>query len=260
VPPGPSAGGYNPPAPPPPPPGPPVGAYDPGRTTAPSPWGAPGGPNLDKPTGGPPPLGGYGPRPGPAGAADSPTPWQTPEPTARYASPPGNPGYPPAGPGYAPPGPPPYGAAPSYQQPPPAPAKSGNGCLKAFLIVLGISVVLSIVGVIGLFVVARGIVSSTFGTARPEDFELVADDMTCTLEGSRMEVSGSIENTTDHNQEFRISIEFVEGSSGPKLGEASAFSGSLRPGQSGTFRASAPIASQPSGLTCKVVDVSYFGS
>ena len=74
-----------------------------------------------------------------------------------------------------------------------------------------------------------------------------------------MAVSGTIQNTSDHNQEFRISIEFVEGTAGPKLGETSSLSGSLRPGQSTTFRASERLASQPTALTCKVVDVSYFG-
>jgi hypothetical protein len=74
-----------------------------------------------------------------------------------------------------------------------------------------------------------------------------------------MDVSGVITNKTDHNQEFRIKIDFVEGTDGPLLAEATTFTGSLTSGESMTFRESSPISRQPRALTCKVVDVSYFG-
>jgi hypothetical protein len=221
---------------------------------------------LDKPTGGPPFPGGYGPRPTAAfDSGDSPydpTPWQSPAPTAVFPSPTAPGGSPPpfrSEPTYAPVGPPPYpGSTYPPATPAPAPAKSGKGCLKAFLISLAVAVVLAIIAVVVLGVMTNRLVQNTIGTAKPEDFELSAE-MACNFDAGRMSMTGAITNTTDHNQEFRISIEFVEGKTGPKLGEATALTGSLSAGQSTGFRASSVVSSQPTGLTCRIVDVAYNG-
>jgi hypothetical protein len=221
----------------------------------------------------------------------APTPGQAPDQTAQYQLPPTEPG-PPAG-GHAPPGPPgpPSGYAPagSYAPPgnypppggyppaggyppqggyaappsayPAAPAKSNNGCLKALLISLVILIVL-VIGGVGVFVWgASRLVQNTFGTARPGDFELSSSDMTCEVSSTgSMTASGTITNKTDHSQAFRISIDFLEGSAGAKLGDATALSGSLSSGQSSTFRGSDFVTRQPRALTCKITDVSYAGS
>jgi hypothetical protein len=189
--------------------------------------------------GGPP--GGYAP-PGPAGPPQ---------------------GYPP-GAGYAPPGayPPAAGYAPDPSTyPPAAPAKSGNGCLKAFLITLLVLVVLSLAGVAAAIYGANRLWQNTVGTADPADYSLSGDDMTCTISSSGlMTAAGTITNKTDHPQAFRISIDFVEGTDGPTLGSGSGVSGSIPAGRSATFDATDSVSRQPQALTCKVTDVSYFGS
>jgi len=190
------------------------------------------------------------------GTEPQPAPWPSAEPAAPCHPAGGSSTYGERPPSYTPAGPPPYGTASNPYQP--APTKGGRGCLKAFLIFLAIGVLLSIIGIVVLFVAANRLVQN-FGTARPEDYELTQDDMTCTVTSGEMDVSGVITNKTDHNQEFRIKIDFAEGTDGPLLGEATAFTGSLTSGESMTFRESSPISRQPRALTCKVVDVSYFG-
>jgi hypothetical protein len=185
---------------------------------------------------GPPPGGGYAP----------------PGPPQGYGPPPGPPG--PGGYG-PPPGPP--GPAPGYG-PPPAPAKSGGGCLKIFLIVLAVVVVLGVVTVGGLAFAGKRLWDTSVGTANADDYSLEAADMACTVSGTTLTATGTIRNRTDHNQAFRVAIDFVE--NGTKLGDDSAITKSLSAGESATFRASRTVSKAPRALTCKVTDVAYFFS
>jgi hypothetical protein len=196
---------------------------------------------LPAPDSGPPP--GYGP---PGG----------------YGPPPGYPpaqppGYPP-GPGYSPaPGAPP--GAPGPYGPPPAPAKKGNGCLKAFAIVSVIVLVIGIGGTVALVYGANRWWQSTVGTARTSDYQIDTSAFTCSITPGRlMKATGNFTNKKDQAQAYRISIDFTEGSNGPKLGDAIAFTGTLNAGETKPFDANAVATRQPTAVRCKITDVSYF--
>jgi hypothetical protein len=124
-------------------------------------------------------------------------------------------------------------------------------------------VILGILAVGALYLGARKIVEgveNTFGPARAEDYELNSSDMSCDLEGSSsMTVSGTLTNKTSHRQNYSVSIDFLEGTNGPKLGNATGLTGSLAAGQTGRFEGNDFATRQPRALTCKVTGVSYAG-
>jgi hypothetical protein len=251
---------------PPSPPNPPGGETGPGDDSgsggfAPAPTPTPRQPPMAPPAdpGGPPP--GYGPPPAPG--------YSPPPPPASGYGPPPNPapvppgyGGPPPGYGAAPPG---YAAAPpaGYPGAPPAPPRSsGNGCLKAALITLGVVAVLVVVAVaVSIFAISR-FVQHSVGTADPADYDLPVSEMTCDLSSSgTMTVGGSFTNKSDHLQTFRISVDFFDTTTNTKVGSDPLITtGSLAAGESVTFEGSAFTSTKPRGLNCRVSDVSYAGS
>jgi hypothetical protein len=270
----PNPSGYDPPAPGLPGSGSPTPALSPDRTVImpPGGFGSPDQPPSGEQSGYAPPPG-FGPPPGghdqpPSGEQQgyAPAPGFGPPPGGDYPPPQGYapPGPPQGPPGYGPPGapagygPPPGPPGPGYAPggPPPTPAKSGGGCLKIFLIGTAVIVVLIVLTVGGLFFAGRAWWQNNVGTANPDDYALDAGDMTCSVSGSTVTATGTIRNRTDHNQAFRVSVDFVE--SGTKLGDDSAFTTSLAAGQSTTFRTSRTVSRPPKALTCKVTDVAYF--
>ena len=81
----------------------------------------------------------------------------------------------------------------------PAPASSSNGCLKAFLIVFAISMVLGIIVVVGsIFLVGKAVddVAKSFGVADAADYDLPSGDIKCSVDDvtGAMKASGTLTN------------------------------------------------------------------
>jgi hypothetical protein len=221
-----------------------------------------------------PPPGGYPPQqPGyQPPAAPPPQPGGYQPPAAPQYQPPAAPAPPPY---QAPPAAPPPGApaAPAYQQPgqfqpvnPAPPTSSGNGCLKAFLIVLAVVVVLGIVGTIGVVVlVGKSVdtISKTFGTADVGDYDVSVDK--CDIDGTTgiMTASGTFTNKADRTQAYSITVTFSTADN-TKLGEEGFIdTGSLTQGQKYQFNAtntSTIGGNAPNVIKCQVTSVNYFGS
>jgi hypothetical protein len=195
------------------------------------------------------------------------------------APPPG--GYPPQQPGYQPPQPPPAPGyqPPTYQAPPAQPAfqqpatfqpvnpqaSSGNGCLKAFLIIGGISAVLGIIiVVVVVFFVGSAVnevnetFSKTFGTADPADYDVVID--TCTVgDLGALEATGTITNKYKDRIAFQVTVDFNDPSNpNLKLGSSTDYSSGLSNGQSEAWSVTSFATGEPTAVECKVSDVSYF--
>jgi hypothetical protein len=206
--------------------------------------------------------------------SDVPPPGGYPPQQPQYPQQPAQPQYqpPPAQPQYqAPPAQPQYQAPPAqpqYQQPgqfqPVNPqASSGNGCLKAFLIVMAIGVVISIIGGIALvLVVGKAVdnVSKTFGTADAADYAV--DITACTVDSTTglLNAEGTLTNKADRKQAYNLTINFVSADN-TKLGSDSLiFTGGLDKGQKYQFTATGTSSASkpPDSIQCKQGDVSYF--
>lgn len=190
---------------------------------------------------------------------------------------PPQPPQPPPAPGYQP---------PTYQQPPAQPAyqqpayqqpaqfqpvnpsgDSGNGCLKAFLIIGGISAVLGIiVVVVVVFFVGSAVneVSTTFeksfGTAEAADYEVVID--TCTVgDLGALEATGTITNKDDARHAYSVTVDFFDpANTNLKLGGTTDYSSGLNSGQAESWSVTSFATGDPTEVECKVSDVSYFGT
>lgn len=184
------------------------------------------------------------------------------------APPPGGyqPPQPPTPPSYQPPTyqpPPAAPGQPMYQQPAqfqpvnPGASSSGNGCLKAFLIVSAISVVLGIIIVVAAVVLVGNAVDEIAGTADPADYEIVIDDCTVSEFGIA-EATGTITNkdSTDHG--FTIDVEFNAEGSTARAGSSSTFIDSLKPDQSEAWTITSSVTGDPTAIECKVSSVEYF--
>ncbi len=206
-----------------------------------------------------PPPGGYPQEPQPpAGGFPPPQPppapgYQPPAATPPYQAPPAQPGY----------------QQPAYQQPgqfqpagPPA-SNSGNGCLKAFLIIGGIGAVIAVIIVVAsIFLVGSAVneVSKNFGTADAGDYEITIDSCTVSSTGT-MEADGSITNKAKDRHAYTIDVDFFDpNKSNLKLGGSSDWTSGLNEGQSEAWSVTSYATSDPAEVECKVGDVSYFGT
>jgi hypothetical protein len=179
-------------------------------------------------------------------------------------------GYPqqPQQPQYQPPQPQYQQPQPQYQQPQqfqpvnPAAAKSGNGCLKAFLIVMAISVVLGVVGTVALIAFGTKVVNDNFGEAKTSDYAIDIPAGNCTLSSSGLaSVDGTLTNKSDTKHVFRLTVDFV-GTDGTKI-DTSPFvlTPSLSPGEKGSWTATAFTSStKGTDINCNVSKVEYFGT
>ena len=256
-----------PPAPEPPAPEPPAPAAEPPAPAAADLQSEPTTeetPAVVVPPDGPPPMGG---------------PPLAPPPGPPLAAPPGPPLAAPPGPPLAPP-PGAYGAPAA---PPPAPAKSGNGCLKAFLIVSAIVAVLAIaVFVLVAFVFKKGvdtlndkvaaqdkieqqtgIKSSSFNTEHPPQRDISVDDMDCTVDSSGdMMASGTVKNHSSKTSVYTVTISFRR--NGVEVASASDVLPTVDAGQTASWTANSATPAQ-GPFICKIyeierVDVEVFTS
>lgn len=214
--------------------------------------------------------------------SDAPPPggYQPPQPP----QPPSTPGYqPPAQPPYQPPAQPAYQAPgepayqqpgqPAYQQPGqfqpvnPNPSSSGNGCLKAFLIIAGISVVLGIIAVIAAVVLGGAAINevntqieNNFGVANAEDYEVVIESCTVS-EFGLVEASGTITNKDTARHAYSIEADFFDpGASDLKLGGSTTYTSGLNQDQSEAWSVTTSASGDPTEVECVVSEVSYFGT
>lgn len=172
--------------------------------------------------------------------------------------------YPPEqAPGYVAPPPPPaaYGPPPQPYAPYPAgayapPAKSGmGGCLKAFLVVLALTVVL---GGIGLVLAARA-VDDAVDDLDGRDADEVDDvtDLECGTDAAGdLRATFAVENDSSDRSNYVITIAF-EDADGNQLDTASAFVNALESGQR-TETEAITFTDAPDGFTCRVTDVERF--
>jgi len=182
---------------------------------------------------------------------------------------------PPQQPAYQPPPAAPQPPAGGYQQPPggyqqpqqfqpvnPAPASSSNGCLKAFLIVFAISMVLGIIVVVGsIFLVGKAVddVSKSFGVADAADYDLPSGDIKCSVDDvtGAMKASGTLTSKKSGRQAYQVKIDFLD-QDNTKLGSGSGFTGDLSQNQKGTWDTlSFDSQAADKKITCKVAEVDY---
>ncbi len=199
----------------------------------------------------------------------------TPPPVAPApAPPPAAPAPPPAAPPAPPPGAPP---ATAYAGPPPA-KKSGNGCLKAFLIVFAIAVVLGIGVVVAAgFLVKKGVdtvnsdakaeqkvedrtgISSNplfFNAKHPPHDDVSSGSMQCTTDTSgNMQASGTITNHSSNASTYTISVSFRQ--NGTEVGSGSDIVPSVSAGGTATWTANS-VTTVDGSFSCRITDVERF--
>jgi hypothetical protein len=174
-----------------------------------------------------------------------------------------------------PPGSAPYGAAPygAAVAPPATPAKSGNGCLKAFLIVFGILVVIGIaffvlvgfvfkkgVDTINDKVKAQnkieqetGIKSSSLNTTNPPQRDISADDMKCTTDSlGNMVAAGTVTNHSSKASVYTVTISFRRNS--VEVGTGIDVLPSVSAGEKASWTANSSTPANGS-FSCKIYDI-----
>jgi hypothetical protein len=159
-----------------------------------------------------------------------------------------------------------------YQQPAqfqpvnPGASSSGNGCLKAFLIIGGISVLLGIAITVFVVFVAGSAINEVandpsfqFGTANASDYDIQID--TCTVDDfGSVEATGTITNKASVRHAYQVNVDFTDPSnSNLKLGGSSDSTTGLNSGQSEAWSVTAFPSGEPTEVECKVSQVSYFG-
>ena len=142
-------------------------------------------------------------------------------------------------------------------------ASSGNGCLKAFLIIGGISAILGIIIVVFVVFVAGSAineVANSFGTANAADYEIVID--TCTVDDfGFVEATGTITNKASARHAYSVNVDFTDPSNANlKLGGSTDITSGLNQGQSEAWSITSTATGEPGEVECKVSDVSYFGT
>jgi hypothetical protein len=214
----------------------------------------------------------------PPAAPVVPTP-VVPPPVIPAAAPPAAP--PPAAPAPPPAAPPPGGYTPPPTQassaPPPA-KKSGNGCLKAFLIVFVIVVVLGIgLFVVLGFVVKKGVdsvnsdinaekkveqrtgISSNplfFNSKHPPQDDISTDSMKCTTDSSgNMQASGTVTNHSSNTSTYTVTISFRQ--NGSEVGTGTDVLPSVDAGATATWTANS-VTTANGSFTCKITEVDRF--
>jgi len=160
----------------------------------------------------------------------------------------------------------------AYQQAPqpqqfqpvnPTPSSSGNGCLKAFLIVFAICAVLGIAATVGVILLGKSAVDNlndTFGVASADNYELPSGDIKCTVDPvtGAMKASGTLTNKKSGRQAYQVKIDFLD-ESNTKLGSGNGFTGDLSSGQKGTWDTVSFDSNNATDkkITCKVGEVDY---
>ncbi|HEY5153231.1 MAG TPA: hypothetical protein VIJ47_00760, partial [Acidimicrobiales bacterium] len=176
--------------------------------------------------------------------------------------------------------PPPVGPPPAIPPvagaPAPAPAKKGgNGCLKAFIIVAIVLVLLGggTIAVFAFFVdkavntvnadidaqakveKQTGIKSNPLGfnEKNPPQKDISADDMTCTTNSSgNMEASGTVTNHSSKTSLYSITISFRR--NGTEVATGADFLPSVNAGQTGKWVANSGVEANGS-FSCKIVEI-----
>ena len=207
----------------------------------------------------------------PAPPPAPPEPAMPPPPTAEIPIVP-----PPVPPPVAPPvgPPPPIPPVPGAAAPAPA-KKGGNGCLKAFIIVAIVFVLLGAgtVAVFAFFVdkavntvsddIAHqekvekqtGIRSNPLGfnEKNPPQKDISADDMTCTTDSSgNMKASGTVTNHSSKTSLYSITISFRQ--NGNEIGTGADFLPSVDAGQTADWAANSGVVADGT-FTCKIVEI-----
>jgi hypothetical protein len=197
-------------------------------------------------------------------------------------------GYPPQPPGgYQPPPAapqPPQYQPPQYQQPQqpqyavqpqqfqpvnPQASKSGNGCLKAFLIFMAISVVLGVIATV-VFVLFIGKVVDeavrTFGVADTKDYVIDIDPDSCKIDENSvtgsMEVSGTITNKANRRQAYNLTVDYFDNNDVKLSTDSLVYTGALEKDAKGKWSSSSFTSGskKPDSIKCKVSQVNYWGS
>jgi hypothetical protein len=155
----------------------------------------------------------------------------------------------------SPPAPPPSG----YYAPgplAPAPAQSGmSGCLKAFLIVLAVLVVLGVGSCVVLVVVAEDVGEDLIEEQGDEADDIQGVDCGTSSAGF-MAAELEVTNDSSERSNYFIDVSF-ESSNGDQIDTAFVNVSSLDPGQSTTIEAT--TLTEPTGdFTCRVVEVERF--
>lgn len=209
-----------------------------------------------------PPPGGYPEQPQQPGGYQPPPGSQPPPPYQPPAYQP--PQYQqPQQPQYQQPQQPQYVQQPQQFQPIGAPSnKSGNGCLKAFLIVLAITVVLGIIGTVALFAFASKVVDEavkSFGVADTKDYDVTIDEGSCKIDtlGS-MSSSGVFTNKANRRQAYNLTVDYYDNSNTKLKTDSFVATGALDKDAktkwtSTTFNS----GTLPDSITCKVSQVNY---
>lgn len=195
--------------------------------------------------------------------------YQPPQPPGGYQPPPAAP-QPPA---YQPPAyqPPQYQQPqqPQYQQPQqfqpvnPQASKSGNGCLKAFLIVMAISTVLGVLAVVAILVFANKVVDDigkTFGVADAKDYVVEIDEGSCKIDDiGQMTVSGVLTNKADRRQAYSLTVDFLDANDVKLKSDSFITTGGLAKDAKGKWKATGfeTGSNPPTEIKCKVSQVNY---
>lgn len=178
--------------------------------------------------------------------------WYPPEQAPGYAAPPPPQAPPLPPPGYGPP-PQPGTAYPVGAYVPPA-SSGMSGCLKAFIIVAVLTVVL---GGIGLVLAARA-VDDAVDDFDGRDADEVDDvtDLACDTDiGGNLHATFTVENDSSDRSNYVITIAFEAGDT--QLDTGTAFVNGLEPGQR-TEQQVVSATAAPAGFTCRVSDVERF--
>ena len=146
------------------------------------------------------------------------------------------------------------------------PAKEGmSGVMKAFLIVLGL-IVLLVGGCVASVTIAASVFSDEIGDAVEEFGEAQAEAMqetsivegTCRLEAGFPVVDVRVDNESGGQSDYFITVEFSDGT-GTKTGVPVEFN-KVDSGSSKTEEARGLDSLSEDGLMCRVTEVFRFGS
>ena len=162
---------------------------------------------------------------------------------------------------------------------PAGPPQGMNGCLKAFLIVFGILVVLGIAAFVVLgFVVKKGVDSVSndikaeqkvenstgiksnplgFNSKHPPQDDISASGMTCTTDSQgNMQASGTVTNHSSSTSTYTISISFRR--NGAEIASGSDLLPSVDAGQTATWTANSAVSGDGGPFTCKITEIDRF--
>ena len=153
-----------------------------------------------------------------------------------------------------------YGSGGWQGQPGPAPAKSRNGCLTAFLVVLALGVLAAVGGCVA-FVALADDVAEDVGDDLAEGSADEQDDVgepTCgTDDVGDLEAVVDVTNDSSKRSNYMITVAF-SGDGGDQLGTGTGGATALEPGQSTQATITSVIDAPTGAVTCKVTSVQRF--